>query len=875
MNSINMNGLSDSQVLEQREKFGSNKLPEPKQKKWYHFVKEALSEKITLILIVIAVVQLLLAILGVMEIEEPLMIALVLGIVTAIAVRTGLGVQKSAAELRQRSAVRYCDVIRNGEIITINKDELVVGDIVLIETGKEIFADGYIIEGKVEVNNAAINGETKECKKTPVEGYVHVKTTSTDAYTNQNCLFAGTCVMSGAGKMIVTDVGVNTVNGDTLVKMQTLEAPKTALDIALDKLSDFISRWGTLAAIVTFIILTVTGIMEVGFSAYFTGDILNTIQKIASNISVALTIVVAAVPEGLPLIVKLVTKQNVKTMERFNILAKNPGKIPELAYVNLICTDKTGTLTTGIMSPELILGYTGEELSPQSPAFEQMKKNIVLNNSSVFDSEGTITGGNSVDRAVLSLVSPEEAQSIIDKADKADRQVFSSANKYSAFSNADGISYYKGAPEKLIDCCTKAIASDGSVISFDKKDALFAAIKSANKRSIRCIALTMTQGMLVENQLPEDMTLIGVIGVVDPLRPEVSKAVQTAHKAGAQIIEITGDSIDTAVAVATECGIYKDGDTAITNDDFEKLTDEEVKKLIPDLRVIARCSPATKLRLVTLAQEIGMSVAMTGDGVNDSPALKRADVGFGMQTGSDVAKEASDIILTDDNFASVVKAVHLGRTFMHNIMMFLEFQLPINICLLILSMLYPVFASGSILASVQILIINIIMDSLNSLSFGSEPPKPEYMKEKPIKKGSGLFIGGVKGEIALSTVTFILAYAIMLFTPLSNLFPTAEESLTARFALMCFMAVLNGFNIRTESLNLLKGLMKNKLFAQIAVGIFIGVILLCTFVGGAVNLCPLSFSQWITVIGLSFIVIPVDMIRKLIVNAKRKNEAKA
>jgi len=870
MNNYYMTGLTDAQVAEQREKFGSNKLPEPKQKKWYHFAAEALSEKITLVLIVIAVVQLVLAILGVMEISEPVMIGLVLGIVTAIAVRTGLGVQKSATELRKKSSLRYCDVLRNGHIVTINKDELVVGDIVLIETGKEIFADGYIIDGKVKVNNAAINGETKECRKTPVEGYVHVKTTSTDAYTNQNCLFAGTSVMSGAGRMIVTDVGINTVNGDTLVKTQTLEAPKTALDIALDKLSDFISRWGTLAAVITFIILTVTGIMETGFSAYFTGNILGTIQKIAGNISVALTIIVAAVPEGLPLIVKLVTKQNVKTMERFNILAKNPGKIPELAYVNLICTDKTGTLTTGVMSPELLLSYTGEVLPKETLLFAEIKKNIVLNNSAVFDSEGVITGGNSVDRAVLSLVTPQEAQSIKAQNKKADRQVFSSSNKYSAFSATNGISYYKGAPEKLISRCTHVMTPEGEIADFDTKEQLLAAIKNANKRSIRCIALTTAQGMLTENELPDNMTFLGIIGVVDPLRPEVKGAVDIAHKAGTQVIEITGDSIDTAIAVATECGIYKDGDVAIANDDFEKLSDEEIKKLIPDLRVISRCSPQTKLRLVTLAQEIGMSVAMTGDGVNDSPALKRADVGFGMQTGSDVAKEASDIILTDDNFASVVKAVHLGRTFMHNIMMFLLFQLPINICLLILSMVYPVFGAGAILASVQILIINIIMDSLNSLSFGSEPPKPEYMREKPLEKGSGLFMGGVKSRIALSTIAFIIAYCIMLFTPLNALFPSAEESLTARFALMCFMAVLNGFNIRTDSINLFKGLMKNKLFSQIAVGIFIGVILLCTFVGGAVKLCPLSFVQWVTVIGLSFIVIPFDIIRKAIANARNK-----
>ena len=386
-------------------------------------------------------------------------------------------------------------------------------------------------------------------------------------------------------------------------------------------------------------------------------------------------------------------------------------------------------------------------------------------------------------------------------------------------------------------------------------------------QSIRCIALAIKDEDLVENELPTEMTLLGIIGVVDPVRKEVPDAVEVAHKAGIQIIEITGDCIETAIAIAKECGIYKDGDVALTNTEFETMTDEEVKSVIPSLRVISRCSPNTKLRLVTLAQEIGRSVAMTGDGVNDSPALKRADVGFGMQSGSDVAKEASDIVLTDDNFASVVKAVELGRTFMHNIMMFLEFQLPINISLLILSILYPMIASGAaILASVQILIVNIIMDSLNSLSFGGEPPKEEYMLEKPIKKGSGLFIRGAKEKIAVSTCAFIGIYAFLTFSPISQLFTTETESLTARFAILCFMAVFNGFNIRTEHINLLNGLDKNKLFSKIAIGICVGTIVLCTIAGDLIKVSALNPLQWLVIVGLSLIVIPVDIARKLIKN---------
>lgn len=866
-----MNGLSSKEVLKSRELHGSNKLPEPKLDKWYDFAKEALSEKITMILIAIAVLQLFLGVMGVMDLSDPIMILVVLAIVTCIAVKTGLGVQKSAAELRAKTSVRYCDVIRDGKVQTINKDELVVGDLVCVGMGQEIFADGYLIEGKISVNNAAINGETKECKKTPIEGYVHKKTTSTDAYTNQNCLFAGTTVMSGEGKMIVTDVGVNTVNGDTLIKMQTLEAPKTALDIALDNLSDFISKWGTIAAVITFAVLTISGIAQVGFGEYFSGGVLNIIQKIAQNFSVALTIIVAAVPEGLPLIVKLVTKQNVKTMEKFNILAKNPGKIPELAYVDIICTDKTGTLTTGIMTPKKIIDSFGNNVNKDSVLWDNIKANISLNNSATFDSENNITGGNSIDRAVLSLVNPETYADIQKKYPVKLKQVFNSSNKYSAFTTKDGVTYYKGAPEKLIEHCTKVMDSSGEIVENNDNDTLSNAITAMTSNAMRCIAVTMADGDLVENEVPNGMTFLGIIGVVDPVRDEVPSAVKTAHKAGIQVIEITGDCIETAVAVATECGIYKNGDLALTNDEFEAMSDDEVKSIIPRLRVISRCSPNTKLRLVTLAQEIGKSVAMTGDGVNDSPALKRADVGFGMQGGSDVAKEASDIVLTDDNFASVVKAVELGRTFMHNIMMFLEFQLPINISLLILSVIYPMIATGALLASVQILIVNIIMDSLNSLSFGGEPPKDEYMTEKPIKKGSGLFIRGAKKRIAISTVAFIALYGIITFSPIANMFATETEAMTARFALLCFMAVFNGFNIRTEHINLFNGIGKNKLFSAIAIGIFVMTFALCDFAENLIKVTALDFKHWVVVVILAFMVIPIDLIRKVI-EKKRENK---
>lgn len=867
-----MKGLTNEQVKMSREKYGSNKLPEPKLKKWYEFaIENIFGDKTLMLLLALSAYEIFAAVFGLASFSEPIMVILVISLCTYIGVKMALGIQKSTQELRAKTSTRYCDVIRDGQVQTINKDNLVVGDVVCIGTGQEIYADGYIIEGKISVSNAAINGESKECQKIPINGYVYKKSTSTDDFTNQNSLFAGTTILSGEGKMIVGEVGVNTINGDTLVKTQTLEPPKTALQIAIDKLCDTISRYGTIAAVVTFIALMVTDIAHIGFREYINGGVLEVIQKIAQNISVALTIIVAAVPEGLPLIIKLVTKQNVKTMERFNILAKNPNKIPELAYVDLICTDKTGTLTTGVMTPTTVIDGYGNEVDQGTNLWDCIKQNICLNNSATYDAENNITGGNSIDRAILKYVDFTEFFDIQKNNKIIMKQVFQSEYKYSSCTSESGISYYKGAPEKLIEHCSKMLISEPVAFNKQDKERLLNVIKSMTKKSMRCIALAMANGNIVENTLPDDMVFLGIIGVVDPVRKEVPQAVQIAHEAGIQVIEITGDCHETAVAVATEACIYKEGDLALTNAQFEAMSDDEIKKIIPTLRVISRCSPNTKLRLVSLAQELGRSVGMTGDGTNDSPALKKADVGFGMEAGTDVAKEASDIILTDNNFASIIRGVELGRTFMHDIMMFLEFQLPINFSLLVLSILFPILSGGALLASVQILIINIIMDSLNSLSFGGEPPKAEYMTENPIKKGSGLFIRGAKKRITISTVTFIVLYGILMFSPVSKLFTTDVEAMTARFAMLCIMSVCNGFGIRTEHINLLNGLKNNKTFVYIAAGIVLGTIALCNALGGLIQATAMNMSQWIAIIGLSLTVIVVDVIRKLFIKGENKN----
>ena len=339
------------------------------------------------------------------------------------------------------------------------------------------------------------------------------------------------------------------------------------------------------------------------------------------------------------------------------------------------------------------------------------------------------------------------------------------------------------------------------------------------------------------------------------------------HGAGVQVMMVTGDVIETAKAIAEDAGlITSETDIAMSAIDFDKLSDEEAKAKLPYIKVIARATPQTKLRIVKLAQELNLCVAMTGDGTNDSPALKAADVGFSMGSGTDVCKEAGDIIITDDNFVSIANAVMLGRTFMHNVMKFLKFQLPINVSLVILSIIYSLFFGMEAIAAVQILIINIVMDSLNSLSFGGEPPKPEYMKEQPIPKGSKLLSKETITQIGVSVVTFMAIFGITAIPAIRNLFGSEEVYATARFAMLVVMATVNGFNIRTDSMNLFKGIGNNTMFVKIALIIFAGIILLCQFGGAMLHCAPLSFVQWIVVFAMSMMVVPVDLIRKKIVN---------
>lgn len=871
-------GLTSSQVTKNRAQYGTNKLPEKKLKTGFQFFMETFEDRLNQILLGMMVVFTILAVCGQGSYSEPIGVAVVLLAIAFIGMNTGLKSQKSTKELKDKTSVHYCNVIRDGKIEHINTDDLVVGDLVIVQSGEGIYADGYLVEGNLKVDNSVLNGESVDCKKTAWAGENSPiimggkREANSNDYVNTYALFSGTTVTDGEGKMIVTNVGVNTVNGQTIATIDEIEETKTSLDMQLEDLAGQISKFGYTGAIIIVVALLITNIVQLGgISSYFGLGWVSVLKDVLTIAVTALTIIVAAVPEGLPLIINLITAQNAKVMIKHNVLAKHTNKIPEAGNIQLLCTDKTGTLTVGKLVPVHNLMGNGIEVEQSDRVSTLFNMNVVLNSSSMYDEHSNIVGGNATERALLTMVMPGEFADIKANVTVTNKQNFNSANKYSAVetSGNEVITYYKGAPEKLISKAKYYETEDG-IRELDA-DAVREIIKRYTSQAMRVIATGYSKSPLIENELPDDLILTSLVTIRDDVRPEVPEAVRKMHEAGVQVMMVTGDVIDTAKAIALDAGLITEStDIAMSAIDFDALSDDEAKEKLPYIKVIARATPNTKLRIVKLAQELGLCVGMTGDGTNDAPALKAADVGFSMGSGTDVCKEAGDIIITDDNFVSITDAVLLGRTFMHNVMKFLKFQLPINVGLVILSILYPIFLGVEAVAAVQILVINIVMDSLNSLSFGGEPAKDEYMKEKPIPKGSKLLSKETIGQIAVSVVAFIALFGLTLTPQIQTIFGNNESIYaTARFALLIYAATFNGFNIRTDGFNLFKGIGKNKLFVEIAIAIFVLTFVLAQFGGAIMGCTSMNLIQWLTVIAIAFLIIPIDLVRKAILRKKK------
>lgn len=589
-------------------------------------------------------------------------------------------------------------------------------------------------------------------------------------------------------------------------------------------------------------------------------------------VTVAVTIIVCAVPEGLPMLTSILMSFQSMKMAKDNVLVRKINGLETAGSLSILFSDKTGTITEGRLSVVELATGNVKQFNKLSEMEAQLAMDVITGigiNNSAMASNGQIIGGNSTDRALMSFLLDSDAAGDLSRQDVKTFNAFDSNKKSSSVTitrDGESVTYVKGAPEKIIAKCTHFLDEKGTVKELVERNYLTSYIDAQAGRSMRLLAVAKAKG----DSEDADLTLICVISIRDNVRKEAVEAIHEVQNAGIQVVMVTGDRKETAVAIAKEAGLLvnKD-DVAITSAEMGEMSDEELKRILPNLRVVSRTLPTDKSRLVRIAQDLNLVVGMTGDGVNDSPALKKADVGFAMGSGTEVAKEAGDITILDDNFSSIEKAILYGRTMFKSIRKFLIFQLTVNVAAVLTCFLGPLLGENVVLTVIQLLLINLAMDTLAAIAFGSEPALKEYMRDKPVPREASIISKSMLTEIIISAIYITFICLGILFIPfIRNLFGDVDKTYlkSAVFASFMMAITFNGFNARTSHINPFEGLDRNKNFLIVMASIFAMQFLFVTFGGGVLSVEALTPSGWLICIVLAFLIIPIDMLRKALMN---------
>lgn len=858
-------GLSKQEVEESRKKNGTNALtqlpPDPLWKK----ILEGFKDPMIMILLVALVIQVVLFFLGQAEWFEPVGILIAIVIANGVAsVSENKQENKASALKQEEEAKERAKVIRDEQLMEIHVSEIVVGDIVYLQAGDKIPADGIIAQGQLKVDQAALNGETEEADKISCPSGAKYDTKD---LLNKYYAYRGTVVCGGEGYMQVKVVGDKTMFGELALEVQE-DTRETPLQVKLGILAQQISKFGYIGAIAIvlgILIKTfVTGALPTGIYEW--------IRLLMDAITVAVTIIVCAVPEGLPMLTSILLSFQSLKMAKDNVLVRKINGLETAGSLSILFSDKTGTITEGKLSVvELATGNVTkfQKLSQVKPELAaDLITGIGINNSASV-SKGDIIGGNSTDRALMAFLVDSKVADSLSKEDVRNFNAFDSNKKSSSVTvtrNGKSVTYIKGAPERIIDRCTHYIDENGVEKKLVEKNYLTSYMNEQAGRSMRLLAVAKCDGVSDEGEL----TLICVLSIRDNVRKEAVDAIREVKNAGIQVVMVTGDRKETAVAIAKEAGLLSNSDdVALTSAEMAEKSDEELKVILPRLRVVSRALPTDKSRLVRIAQELDYVVGMTGDGVNDSPALKKADVGFAMGSGTEVAKEAGDITILDDNFSSIEKAILYGRTMFKSIRKFLIFQLTVNVAAVLTCFIGPLLGEQVVLTVIQLLLINLAMDTLAAIAFGSEPALKEYMKDKPVPRTASIVSKEMLIEIVISGayITFI-CLSILFLPPIRNLFGDVDVTYlkSALFATIMMAITFNGFNARTEYINVFQNLGRNKNFILVMLSIFALQFVFVTFGGEVLSVEALSVKSWIICIVLAFMVIPIDIVRKLIMH---------
>ena len=857
----NYNGLNEKQVVESRKTYGTNEIKKSKTNTFLSMLIESLGDPIIKILLIALMIKTVFLFRN-FDWFETLGILIAIFLASFISTISEYGSEKAFKRLQEESSKLKCRVKRNGKIKEIAIEEIVKDDLVILQYGDKIPADGILIKGELSVDESSLNGESKE---------IHKESFKVGNVKPKNKLFRGTLVCSGNAIMRVTLVGDKTFYGKIASELKE-KNDDSPLRIRLRNLAKIISTFGYIGAFLASVSYLFSVIVV--NNSFMLEKIIDTVtnvpvmmEHIIYALTLSVTIIIVSVPEGLPMMITLVLSSNMRRMLKNNVLVRRLVGIETAGNINILFSDKTGTLTTGKLKVTGIIDGSLNEYKNENQIihkkryYDLLRVSMVVNNMSCYD-ENKVVGGNVTDRCLLEFLRPCN----FDYVKKIKTIPFDSKSKYmiTVLDDKKARNLIKGAPEKIIPNCNYYYNEDAVKMPLKDKKMLQKQVEYHTKKGSRVLALAISNN-LNEKDFKE-LCLVAIIIIKDEIRKDAIEGISMVSSAGVNTVMITGDNKDTAVAIASEMGIVNGSDDVVLiSDELNEMSDLQIKKIIPKLKIVARSLPQDKSRLVRVAREMNLVVGMTGDGVNDAPALKHADVGFAMGSGSEVSKEASDIVILDNNFLSISKAVLFGRTIFKSIRKFIIFQLTVNLCALSISIIGPFIGVDTPVTVIQMLWINMVMDTLAGLAFAFEPPLKEYMKEEPKKKDENIMNGYMLNEILITGIyTTVLCVLFLKFPVIRNQFSNQSSFMTAFFGLFIFAGIFNCFNAHTSRMNILAHLLKNKMFIIVISFISVVQIIMIYYGGSIFRTVPLSVKEFIIMLLLSFTVVPVDVLRKKI-----------
>lgn len=884
-------GLSSADAKTRQEKYGKNEFTPGEEETLWDSIKDGLSEPMIIILLVAALVS---AVVG--EIADAI------GIVFAVALGVGIGIvtegksKKAAKALSKMTEDIEVKVVRDGKVTTVLKSDIVPGDVVHITTGDLIPADGRMLEDvNLKVREDMLTGEADDVTKKAdvVIELESIKNNKGETIIQdpvpakqKNMVFGGTFVAQGTGSFVVTSIGDDTEMGRIAQNLNE-EQGETPLQIKLGNLGTMISKASSAIAALLFIFMTVKMIMrgEVHTDTSSITAFLASIDGIKTAFIVCIALIVAAVPEGLPTMINMTLAITMQKMAKINALVTKKEACETIGSISVICSDKTGTLTQNRMTVETVYVDGEYVTAPPKDSTSLFDANCLLNGTADIEKDGTEYKylGSATECALLLYYKDRDYKAERKAAHIHTQIPFDSKLKRMTTiikHNGQTAVMMKGAPEVLLESCRYVTEGNEKVaLTAEKKEAVLAEIQKLQVKAMRALGFAFkyltdeeaakvidADGAIVDEKLLEENLIFNAfVGIRDPLREDVKDAVMTAKKAGVTTKMLTGDNINTAKAIGNELGLLADGARAVESSYIDTLTDEELKEEIKTINIVARSKPETKMRIVTALQDNGEVVGVTGDGINDAPALHKADVGIAMGiTGTEVSKSAADIILTDDSFSTIVKGIQWGRGIYENFQRFIQFQLTVNVVAFFVAVISQILDQEMPFTTIQLLWVNIIMDGPPALALGLEPVRRSVLKRKPVNRKASIITKNMLITI-ICNASMISGLILMQMT-INPLGATPEEMGTVLFGLFAFCALFNAFNCREMGMaSIVPNFLANKLALQIIGGTAVCQLVFTQIFNKFFNTVPLSVSMWIKVIATAACIIVVNEVVKFVI----------